>query len=115
MARSRLKRLKDAKVAIAMPPSPPAARCYGIEAQVGDEKRCLRPKDTFRDCPDCPEMVVVPTGDEVQVRVAIAWPFAVGKFAVTFDEWDACVAGGGCKLPAVCGPWNAVLVVRIAT
>ena len=26
----------------------------------------------------------------------ISKPFAVGRFAVTFAEWDACVAGGGC-------------------
>ena len=54
-------------------------------------------------------MVVVPAGsfmmgspeneperssDEDQVRVSIAAPFAVGKYAVTFDEWDACVAVG---------------------
>ena len=24
-------------------------------------------------------------------------PFAAGKFAVTFDEWDSCVADGGCR------------------
>jgi len=29
-------------------------------------------------------------------NVRIAKPFAVGRFAVTFAEWDACVAGGGC-------------------
>jgi formylglycine-generating enzyme required for sulfatase activity len=28
--------------------------------------------------------------------VTLARPFAVGKYAVTFDEWDACVAAGGC-------------------
>jgi formylglycine-generating enzyme required for sulfatase activity len=63
-------------------------------------------------CPMCPEMVVAPAGrftmgspasepertnGEVQVSVTIARPFAVGKFAVTFSEWDACVADGGCK------------------
>ena len=63
-------------------------------------------------CPFCPEMVVVPAGsftmgspstepqrnsDEAQVRVSIAKPLAVGKYAVTFDEWDACVADGGCN------------------
>ena len=32
-----------------------------------------------------------------QHRVTFARPFAVGKFAVTFDEWDACVADGGCN------------------
>jgi formylglycine-generating enzyme required for sulfatase activity len=29
--------------------------------------------------------------------VSIAAPFAVGRFAVTFDEWDACVADRGCN------------------
>ena len=32
-----------------------------------------------------------------QRKVTIAKPFAVGKFEVTFAEWDACVAAGGCK------------------
>ena len=32
-----------------------------------------------------------------QRRVTFARQFAVGKFAVTFDEWDACVADGGCN------------------
>jgi formylglycine-generating enzyme required for sulfatase activity len=32
-----------------------------------------------------------------QRTVKIAAPFAVGKFAVTFDEWAACVKGGGCQ------------------
>jgi formylglycine-generating enzyme required for sulfatase activity len=31
-----------------------------------------------------------------QHRVTIARQFAVGKFSVTFDEWDACVADHGC-------------------
>ncbi len=63
---------------------------------------------SFRDCADCPEMVVVPAGSFMmgspdsekdrssdegpQRRVTIAKPFAVGKFEVTFAEWDACVA-----------------------
>ena len=46
----------------------------------------LRVGSNFRDCNDCPEMVVVPAGT----------PFAVGKYEVTFAEWEACVAGGGC-------------------
>jgi formylglycine-generating enzyme required for sulfatase activity len=73
----------------------------------------LRPGRAFRDCPDvCPEMVIVPAGsfimgsppDELrrnydegpQRKVTIARPFAVGKFEVTFLEWDACVGDGGC-------------------
>ena len=72
-----------------------------------------RAGETFRDCPDCPEMVVVPAGSFMmgspenedehspdegpQRKVTIARPFAVGKFEVTFAEWDACVSDGGCK------------------
>ncbi len=57
----------------------------------------------FRDCADgCPEMVVVPAGTFMmgegssQRRTSIARSFAVGKFEVTFAEWEACVAGRGC-------------------
>ncbi len=32
-----------------------------------------------------------------QHRVTIRQPFAVGKYEVTFREWDACVADGGCN------------------
>lgn len=89
------------------------ARCDGIEARVADERRCLMPKDSFTDCPDCPAMVVVPSGNFLmgsrpdekgrfdnegpQRKVTIAKPLAVGKFEVTFAEWDACVSAGGCK------------------
>jgi formylglycine-generating enzyme required for sulfatase activity len=138
-----------------IPARPTSAYCEGFE--IGNGRQCLRPKDTFKDCPDCPEMVAVSAGefmmgvpklevpdptpapgepyrevvdedgvthrfsvyliDEMinlyvkQLRslrlhppeppphhkVTIAKPFAVGKFEVTFAEWDACVAGGGCK------------------
>jgi formylglycine-generating enzyme required for sulfatase activity len=62
----------------------------------------------FRDCGECPPMVVIPAGDftmgsppeeqnaENQHRVTIASPFAVSKFEITFDEWEACVGAGGC-------------------
>jgi formylglycine-generating enzyme required for sulfatase activity/uncharacterized caspase-like protein len=99
----------------ALPPSKPASQtpCLRIEALVGNEQRCLKLGDSFRDCPECPEMVVVPAGEfmmgspaseaehrsdeEPQRKVTIAQPVAVGKFEVTFAEWDACVADGGCK------------------
>ncbi len=41
------------------------ARCDGIEARVGNQHRCVNLKDIFKDCPDCPEMVVVPAGSFV--------------------------------------------------
>ncbi len=68
---------------------------------------------TFRDCPQCPEMVVLPAGEFLmgspaseegryddegpQHRVTIAKPFAVGKYEVTFAEWDVCRRAGGCS------------------
>jgi formylglycine-generating enzyme required for sulfatase activity len=72
----------------------------------------LRPGQAFRDCPECPELVVVPAGSFVmgspageadrspfegpQRAVTFARPFAVGRTEVTFAEWDACRAAGGC-------------------
>ena len=99
----------------ALPPSKPTLEgpCAGVEALVGNEKRCLKPGDSFKDCPECPEMVVIAAGSFMmgspaneegrdndegpQHQVTIARPFAVGKYEVTLAEWDACVAAGGCK------------------
>ena len=75
------------------------------------------PGSTFRDRlsggGEGPEMVVVPSGsfrmgspsnetgrgdDEGPQRtVTISKPFAVGKFEVTWAEWEACVDDGGCS------------------
>jgi formylglycine-generating enzyme required for sulfatase activity len=82
-------------------------------AQPPMQEGALKPKDTFKDCANCPEVVVVPAGsftmgspasepghsaeEGPQHMVTIARPFAVGRFGVTFDEWDACVADGGCN------------------
>jgi formylglycine-generating enzyme required for sulfatase activity/uncharacterized caspase-like protein len=64
--------------------------------------------DVFRDCVECPEMMVVPAGEfmmgsedgdddeKPDHRVRIPRPFAAGKFEVTFSQWDACVSAGGC-------------------
>jgi len=66
-----------------------------------------KPGDTFRDCAQCPELVVVASGafnmgssapfEGPVHRVTIAKPFAVGRYEVTFDEWDRCVADNRCK------------------
>jgi formylglycine-generating enzyme required for sulfatase activity len=62
----------------------------------------------FKDCAECPQMVVIPAGEftmgspaseqnaETQHRVTIAAPFAVSKFEITFDDWDVCANEGGC-------------------
>ena len=76
-----------------------------------EAERALKPGDTFRECAkDCPEMVVVPAGEfwmgspdgeghdpeYPRHKVKTAKPFAVGKFEVTWDDWEACVAMRGC-------------------
>lgn len=86
-------------------------------AIAGDKKQVAG--TVFRDCEQCPEMVVVPPGSfmmgsgensskvaksllergwEAPVhKVTINYAFAVGRYPITFDEWDACVEDGGCN------------------
>jgi formylglycine-generating enzyme required for sulfatase activity len=74
------------------------------------QENTLKPGDSFKECSDCPEMIVVPAGrflmgspsgqgvdEHPQHEVTIAKPFAVAKFALTFDEWDTCAARAGCR------------------
>ncbi|MCL2713883.1 MAG: formylglycine-generating enzyme family protein [Alphaproteobacteria bacterium] len=106
------------------PPAVAASPCASeaIDAPSSSREACplsaaaehsLKPKDVFKECDKgCPEMVVVPPGSFImgspesekgrmgqegpQHRITIARPFAVGRFAVTFEEWDACASEGGC-------------------
>lgn len=65
----------------------------------------------IRECPECPIMRVIPAAsytmgspaseggsnaERPQHTVTIAHPLLVGKYAITFSEWDACYASGGC-------------------
>jgi formylglycine-generating enzyme required for sulfatase activity len=85
-------------------PQPPVAGGSGYPVAVGQ---------SFRDCTECPELAVIPPGRFVmgslgdepgrhadegpQREVTVGAALAVGKYEVTFAEWDACVAGGGCQ------------------
>jgi formylglycine-generating enzyme required for sulfatase activity len=97
-----------------------AQSCQGILVEIGaGGPRCVQPGAgaPFKDCPDCPEMVAVPADDfmmgaaadevvsgkpEDQVRVSIARPFAVGRFAVTRGEFAAFVAATGQRIEGPC-------------
>lgn len=82
--------------------------CRPVEAQA------LSPRDVFVDCEDvCPQMVVIPAGDHLygpttntdgsfrrRSPVTFDHQFAIGRFELTFEEWDACVADGGCSAGA---------------
>jgi len=75
---------------------------------------------TFKDCSACPEMVIIPAGtfmmgspaseqrptESPQRLVRIGRELAVGKFEVTFDEWDACVREVGCSHRPDDGGWG---------
>jgi formylglycine-generating enzyme required for sulfatase activity len=97
-----------------------AQSCDGAEVEIGaGERQCFKPGAgrSFRDCPDCPEMVIVPAGSftmgaptaeevaierEDEVRVTISQPFAVGRFAVTRGEFAAFIAATGHKTNGDC-------------
>ena len=145
------KRQDEKKTAVLTPPPPPVvAPPKVVEPAVGvfspsraavpltaTEERALKRGDTFKECNECPEMVVVPAGSFMmgspageagrtadegpQHQVTIARPFAVGKFEVTFAEWDTCVTAGGCtyrpddkgwgrgKRPAITVSWDDII------
>jgi formylglycine-generating enzyme required for sulfatase activity len=101
------------------------------------EERSLKPMDSFKECDVCPEMVVVPAGSfmmgsppDVEGRferegpqhpATISRPFAVGRYEVSFVEWDACVEDnracgyrptdygwGRGKRPVIYVSWNEI-------
>jgi formylglycine-generating enzyme required for sulfatase activity len=103
---------------VASPAAPkPAAGLFpevqGAPAPLTAEReRALKPKDTFKECGECPEMVVVPAGsftmgspaseanrndnEGPQHTVTIPKALAVAKFEVTFEQWEACMVDRGC-------------------
>jgi len=74
------------------------------------EERALLPGARFQECASCPGMVIVPGGEfmmgslaaegrrseQPQHKVVIERAFAVSRFELTFSQWDACIAHGGC-------------------
>lgn len=82
------------------------------QAQGTDSPDSAIPATVFRDCAACPEMVVVPAGtfgfgsspnefgrpsnEGYVVDITFTRPFALGKFEVTFEQWDHCVRDQMC-------------------
>ena len=87
-----------------------------------DAVLAARPGAVFRDCAECPALVVVPAGrftmgapagdrdatdhERPQRAIVIARPFALGRTEVTAAEYAACVAGGGCTNRGDHAPWG---------
>ena len=113
LARNRLEKLKEKQVAVVAPPPSTIPSTQATQPAVGVYPKTYNPGDTFKDCDICPEMVVIPAGSFMmgspsyeegrdndegpQHRVTIHQPFAVSKYEITFRQWDACLALGGCN------------------
>ena len=86
-----------------------------------EKAQASKPGTDFKECANgCPEMIVIPAGKFIMGspeneldrnasegpphEVTIAKPFALSKFEVTFEEWDACVAAAAC--PRVPDRWG---------
>lgn len=107
----------------------------GSTVLTAEEEKAItaKPGSTFKECAKgCPQMIVIPAGKFVmgspdnepdrsdsegpQHEVTIAGPFAVSKFEVTFDDWDACTVAGACaqvpdhwgrgKMPVINVSWE---------
>jgi formylglycine-generating enzyme required for sulfatase activity len=90
------------------PPAPDPQRQAATPPRVDAPRAGVKAGDVFRDCRECPELVVVPVGEfdmgsndfdfEKPVhKVTIGKAFAIGRREVTFEEWDQCIASGGCR------------------
>ena len=100
------------------------------QSPVRQDTQNARPGLEFKECPNgCPVMIVIPAGkfmmgspDDEPDRYATEGPlhevtiakFAVSKFEVTFDEWDACVSAAAC--PRVPDSWGrgAMPVINVS-
>jgi len=85
---------------------------YVPQAIAAIEQLKPAPGREFRDCDECPVMVSLPPGnanlgaaeneadaranEKPQRSVTFNNLFAIGVNEVTFAQWEACVAGGGC-------------------
>jgi Uncharacterized conserved protein len=85
----------------------------GTASTTGQGAGALAAGEILQDCPSCPSMVVVPAGSYMMGSpaseenregdegprhlVTLNRAFAIGRYEVTFDEYDACVAANGCR------------------
>ena len=95
-----------------------SAASVGGTPLTSDQERGLKPKDRFRECENCPEMVVVPAGsftmgapnsekdrssaEGPQHEVTIRQPFAAGQLHVTVDQYSAFVQETGYEASSAC-------------
>jgi formylglycine-generating enzyme required for sulfatase activity len=86
-----------------------------------EQERAREPQDPpFKECTDCPDMMVLPAGrflmgaaegmgaktEQPQHPVTLGSRLAVGRFEITFDQWDACARWGDCNPRIPSGDWG---------
>ncbi|MDH3596731.1 MAG: SUMF1/EgtB/PvdO family nonheme iron enzyme [Rhodospirillales bacterium] len=105
---------REEEVVVVTPPRPAAPRL--LRPLVGTYPEAYETGQTFKDCPVCPEMVVIPSGsfmmgspknepdkderldtnEEPRHRVTMGYKFALSRYEVSFEQWDTCVKEGAC-------------------
>jgi formylglycine-generating enzyme required for sulfatase activity len=111
LAKARIEHLRAAaasKPAKPAPPQPeakkpatsPPEKSSGASTASGNE---------VKDCPTCPVLIPLQPGtftmgsnaddpsEKPAHRVTIAEPFAIGKYEITVEQWDACVEANVCQ------------------
>ncbi|MCW8915348.1 MAG: formylglycine-generating enzyme family protein [Magnetovibrio sp.] len=84
--------------------------CLTLRGQTAVAQSAVKP---FKDCDTCPELTIIPPGsftmgtesrhktERPAHKVTIDYPFAMGIYEVSFDEWQVCFDAGFCgdKMP----------------
>ena len=105
-----------ASIAILMLAAASSSSSFAQRPESNAGRTPLTPGQTFKECRNCPEMIVIPAGsfmmgspaddpdhreNERQQKVGVARAFAIGKTEVTWDQWEACVRDRWCDGLAV--------------
>ncbi|QUN27379.1 formylglycine-generating enzyme family protein [Cupriavidus sp. KK10] len=91
------------------PAAPPATASLRPGMAAGGTVSTTLRTGEIRDCPTCPVLVSLPAGsftmgssasdpaEKPPHHVTIGQPFAIGRYEVTVEQWNACADAGGCQ------------------
>lgn len=91
------------------PAAPPATASLRPGMAAGGAVSTTLRTGEIRDCPACPVLVSLPAGsftmgssasdpaEKPPHHVTIGQPFAIGRYEVTVEQWNACADAGGCQ------------------
>jgi formylglycine-generating enzyme required for sulfatase activity len=118
-------KLKGLSMALVPVAATPAVKPAQAATPVKIPPRNFQPGEIFKDCPDCPDMVVIPAGsfdigsndsnvqdEKPGRRITIDQPFAMGKIEITRGQFAAFVNATGHDTDDQClkldgGKWEA--------